>query len=721
MKEIFLYPAGITILMYFLGYGIASYLTPKKIAFFAFWLAPWYTIVGVSVGLTILSLMGIPIAYSTIPLTLVLATLSLKTWFYDKIRVTIGWREVILASVVGVSILVNLAPLWRNDKILTTVSLGNNDAIIYATVPEYLQKGTIFSRLLVDGHEGKYDYNGISNLIRIGYRWGTPITMGYLLEVTGLRGYQFTYLFQVLLFAWMIPLVYVLLVVMTGKESKLGLILTAGLTAANANLLYMLYHNFAGQVFFWGLQLLFWIHVFSKKSERNDFLIGIIVASVFYSYHEGSIFLLAPFGIYLLISRNWQTMWRVATTTLLLGGVAAIHSIMFDIQQAQLVNGPIGWDIFRKINPFANPVELLGLWDIHTSPALPWIVAWSLSGLILVILARGMWKASGRGMIMVMVGLYLPMIVWTTWGNNNFFAYNRVVTYVLPVVLPWFVAGWIDIADKKRYLGLGVGVILIVASLWSGGRLIRRFTYNHITVDRSLMSLSELANNPSITEPIYLSEVVEGMGYYWRQIWTEYFLYPQKELVSSANLQEFKNGIVPEDALILVSKELWYRPPKLLFEQVVWENGFYKLGRRCLSDDCLLKNSKQLQTIEFGKTQYDDTILIDGWSTPENDHRWANEKTASIWWVTEKNMTKTQLKITATSFIDGQTVRVFVNDELCRKLALSREWSEYTIELPKVQLGKHLVSFEFDKVENPDAASGDKRELAVDFRRISFE
>jgi|GEM_PF-3101853 len=722
MKEIFLYPAVITILIYILGYGLAVYLSPKKILPLAVWLAPWYTIVAVSVGLTILSLVGIAISYSAIPLTILLGGLTAKAWFRDEIRCKIGWREVVLAIVVGVSILVNLAPLWRNDKILTTVSLGNNDAIIYATVPEYLQKHTIFSRLLADGKEGQYDYNGISNLIRIGYRWGSPITMAYLLEITGLRGYQLTYLFQVLLFAWMLPLVYVLLVVIRKAESKLGLLMATGLTAANANLLYMLYHNFAGQVFFWGLELLFWIHIFSKESQKNDWIIGTIVASVFYSYHEGAVFLLMPLGLWLLFNREkWQVIMRIAGVTWLLGAVAIVHSLVFDLQQAKLINGPIGWELFRLINPFANPIEGLGLWNIHASPALPRIIAWVGSGIVLLITGLGVYWAKGRTIILGMVGFYLLMIGWTTWAQSNFFAYNRVITYVLPILIVWFVNGWLQVEKRAHFIGWGVGVGLLVLSLLSGEKLIRRFTYNHLTVDRSLMSLTELAKNPQIAEPIYLSEVVEGMGYYWRQIWTEYFLYPPKEVVSTANLQEFQNGVVPGNALILVSKEPWYHPPRFLFEEIVWENGFYRLGRLCVSGNCLTNNADKLQEIVFGLTEYDDTILITGWSTPENDHRWANEKSSSLWWITNKSSSNHQLVITATSFIKGQTIDIYLDEKWLRQVAITSEWGIYQIPLPEVSYGKHLIRMEYGEVSKPDLASGDSRDLAVDFRRISFE
>ena len=46
-------------------------------------------------------------------------------------------------------------------KILTLVSLGNNDALVYASGADYLRDHTLLENLVLDRQEGIYDYIGV--------------------------------------------------------------------------------------------------------------------------------------------------------------------------------------------------------------------------------------------------------------------------------------------------------------------------------------------------------------------------------------------------------------------------------------------------------------------------------------------------------------------------------------------------------------------------------
>ncbi len=593
MKLILISTFLVIIVLFGVGYGYSSLLTPKKLRNLLFWLSPWYAVFLISLLFTVLSLGDFPVAPLATPFTFLSVLLSLRkaytNWKIHPFRIL--KRDLALSALVGITLIFNLLPLLKTQRLLTTVSLGNNDALVYASVPEYLRENTIFDARL-SGMNAVYDYKGIYNLLNTGYRWGTPILSSYLLTLLKLEGYQLAYLLQAILFSLMLPLVYILFTVFFPKKSGIYALFSSAIVGFNAHLLYMLYHNFAGQIFFWGAStfyLIFFLLLTQsfKKSPKTrtqiELILGVVLSSLYVSYHEGAVFLTGPTVIIMLLlflikkSRApLRSLGTIFLTMLILSAVSVAHGVKFDLEQSKLVGGFIGWQVFRDKIPFANPFEMFGFRSIHSFPPLGRYSAFILSALTLITLFVGVRKSRRFISLSGFLFVYAIFISWTYFVHHNFFAYNRVITYILPSLTPLLVGGISFL--KSKYYPRRVLIILLAMGIYSGTTLSLLFSRQHIVVDRGLISLKDLSSQ-RVEEPIYLSDVITKEGYYWYQIWTEYFLYPSKTIVTPLNIHLFsQDSTVPNNPLILAPKSPWLPGSDLSFSRIIWENGFYTLG-----------------------------------------------------------------------------------------------------------------------------------------------
>ena len=255
MILIFLYSILTIFILFFLGFGLTLLLAPKQLHPYTFWLTPWFTVVFLIFFLTIFSLAGLSVNQICPYLIGFLLFLNFYAFWKKKLRYNFRLKEdILIGLLIATSIVFNLSPLIRNDKILTTISMGNNDVIVYAQTPEYLVNHSIFEYFQTKVIDLKPTDEVTGNLLFRGFRWGTPLLSSFFLNIFQIKGYQYTYLFQTILFGLTIPLIYILFSTLY-KPKILGLILSTFLFMFNSNLLYMLYHDFFGQVFFWGVEL----------------------------------------------------------------------------------------------------------------------------------------------------------------------------------------------------------------------------------------------------------------------------------------------------------------------------------------------------------------------------------------------------------------------------------------------------------------------------------
>jgi len=740
MFSILFYGVLIILILYILGYGLTLLLSPKILRPYSVFLMPWFAIIFLILSLVTLSLAGLSVSVVSPFIISFLLVLDLFVIFRTKLKPSINWKELtMVGSIMGAVFILALLPLLRHDKFLTTISMGNNDASVYAVTSDYLVTHSIQEFLNTPMNPLKTGDAGVGNLIYNVFRWGTPILPAFFQNVLNLGGYQLEYLMQVVLFVLCLPLVMVLSKILY-KISFLSLGFILIIFGFNANLLYMLFHNFFGQVLFWGLEMFMLIMFFlyfrndeknNKKISKFDVITGSTIAVLFLSYHEGAIFIITPLLVLLILkfvlkdnlNNYWNKLFKIGFITILLSFPSIVNAIKMDLMQASAIDAPIGWNLFRQNLPYANPFEMMGFYSIHAFEPLPLLIAVILSIAVILVIAMGIAKSKGKIISLSFVSIYLIFYIWSSILHHNFFAYNRVVTYTLPLILVLFAIGFDFLLQKRRKVMIFVMIILIGLEMFFAIKLVRRFTRERILVEKSFISLSELQKS-SVDEPIYLPQLITNSGSYWGQIWTEYFLYPDKDVVSPANFGAV-DSVIKDKSLVLIPKdERYYAAPKILEYETVWENEYYLLGRLCNSDKCLLESNEDLSKIAVGKNNYEDSLFLLGWDKSEGDSRWANAEESSLRLVT-KDIYTTKLTLEASSLSEPQEVVVYIDNELLGKIKVGTQWKRYSLPIDYfLESGVHKIKLSYLHGYRPmDLIPGnlDGRTLYINLKKISLE
>ena len=228
-------------ILFFLGYGLTLLSIPNKLKPYAFWLSPWFAMFFLIFFLVIFSLFAFSVKQISPFLIVFLSLLTISAFFKKKFRYKIRFKEdIVIAIFIIISIIFNTSPLIRREKILTTLSLGNNDVIIYASGPDYLVTHSIAESYLSESKPLKPTEYGFMGMLKENFRLGSPIIVSFFLNLFHLKGYQYIYLFETILFGLAIPLTFLLFKFLY-KDSIYGLLLCLFLFSFNVNLLYILY------------------------------------------------------------------------------------------------------------------------------------------------------------------------------------------------------------------------------------------------------------------------------------------------------------------------------------------------------------------------------------------------------------------------------------------------------------------------------------------------
>lgn len=735
---IIFFPVISIIVLFLLGFGITFLILPKSLKPFWLWISPWSTIITSIFILVITSLFGLSVKQVIWPLIFILIFVDLYSIYKVKEKIRINIKEdCLLFCFVILSLILNLSPLIRRDRIITTISLGNNDVISYTTAGDYLKNNSISKSFK------EYPEESTGVLLIHAFRWGTPIVNSFFLTLFNFDGYQYTYISQAILFSLFIPLCYVLFKILYG-QNILGLVLVCIITGFNSNLLYILYHDFFGQVLFWGIEILLYIFFYSylfseviifEKYSVYDYIIGILISVLFFSYHEPAVFMFAPIGLFLLFSWIFskkkvftyiKALIRIASIILIVGSTSVIRAIILAYQQAFMVdpNQPIGWQLFRNKISYANPFEAMGFWSIHNFNPMPNTIAIILSFFVVLIIILGILKSKYRILTISHLIIFLLFYYWTIISQENFFAYNRALTYTLPLLIILFSIGLVNLYKKKKIILLII-VILISLELWSVINFNKRFIREHVAVEKSYISILDLRNK-NIKEPIYDESYINIETPLWKRMWIRYFLYSKNisSVPTLTNSQQFENNI-PDNGLVLISKPTpWQDSLKIIFKDIIWENEYYQLGHICNNNDCLEKSKYKLNEILIGENEFEDSLLINGWNIKEGKTRWANKSESTLRLVT-MDVYPTKLTFEALSLSKPQEITVYLDDELLGKMSIDKGWKNYSLPINYLlDQGVHKIKFVYSNGYRPiDIIPDnlDSRTLYVNFKKITIE
>lgn len=705
MKSLIFYSVILLMIEYGLGFGIARKILPKTLKEYALIMAPWVLNIFVILVMVIGSLLGVHGKYMAGGLMIGLLFLT----FLERKGFKLTKSTIIVMFIVSVCVVLSNSPLVLRDKFLTTISLGNNDVIAYASNADYLVENSIRDNFR------QYVILPVANLLQDGYRWGTPLLSTFFLSLTNSPAWKLTYLIQTIIFSTMLPLGYVLYKLWYGKGGHLALIVPI-LIGFNANLLYMLYHNFFGQVVFWGVELVLVILAsayFLKQEKRLEWLIGGAIAAMYMSYHEPALFVLVPLTLGAIITKNWQGLLRIAGIATIIGGISIMNATIFDFGQAFRGNPdqPIGWQVFRSESPLSNPFEVIGASSVHTAPPLSPTLAWSLSLMVVVLTTLGALRSKVSKYTLSLISFFALMFLWTSLGKNgNWFVFNRAYTYVLPLVLVMFVGGLAQVRRRSWRVILAMTIVSLV--MLQGARLTKKFVNAHLTVHAWYQTLAEVREEKYL-EPIYTSGMISPHLSIWDQVWIGYFLYPTID-----------QGTIPKEPvkdgnLVLMPKaNPWIRYPSYAFDQVIWENEYYKMGRWC-DASCLATYPGDLSEVVLGESNFEDSVLGTGWSSPERGGRWIEGQEARV--VLRADQRVNRILIEAQALAPKTLTKVYIEGKLVGDIEFSIEREAHELKIFLTE-GVHEVTLKSDRTASPSelGLGADLRKLSIRVSKISL-
>src|SRR3989344_5025410 len=649
---------------------------------YIFWLAPWVGTIVIAILGGYMSMASMPMMQGAPYLIIVSALALLLAAKNRKITFDLS-REFFGLLILTATILVfNILPLVFRVGFPTTISPGNLDPLAYISSGEFLIKHGVFGNT--------FDYplhpflKGSGAIIRYRFRWGRAVILSFFSQLLHSGAYRYYSVLITIYFALTYPLVY----------------------------------------------------IFARKLFPSDkvswppmaFLIGLTLCSITTLYPEGFLLSYIPLVgfavLHLIMKRNyWEVvrLFKITVLTVLLNPVTFVTMVRWATGlagRAAVDTGPIGWEPIR----FALPFEALGFYNLYYSRDLPLILDLLLGGVVVYLVVFALTKIKQKLLLVNYLVLFGAFYIYFHFVNSNFFVYHRAITYSIFIYSALFAVGLSILINRlSKKIMLAVFLSLMILSFRSTYRTIFQFYHHMRIVDRSLISLSELNNNNPIKTPLITSDVYSPNYDVWTRLWREYFLKDIK-LVTISNLNSVEKSVNKNTPILLEKDQSQSYTPAFLMTGIIWENQYYKLGHICLEEECLVESQENLSTLDFANAPYQDSLLTEGWSIREANHRWVASDEARL-----KLVSKTVPRVItfhASTYKEPQNIKVYVNDYYVGNKAIVSKLEQYTLPLLGVcQYGVNNIRMVFSKGYSPAQLSDslDTRVLYANFLSISLE
>ena len=588
--EILILLLKIIFILFFVGYGFTAVLIPNKLRKDSFFIIPWIGLIFITVIGIALSMTQIPLAQSKYIIFAIASAMIIYSFVIKKTLFSFSKDTILVGILTIVCLLFNLYPLLIKFGYATTISLSNLDALSYVNVGEHLINNPIFNRpeiLSTQPH-----FRAVGDLLYYGYRWGSPLILGFFSSVLELRSYKIYSILITLLFSISFPLVYLLAKKLINKSSKLLIFLTFLTYGMNSIILYMLYNVFFAQFIFTGIFILTLILLYSYFSDENfrkpqfntyDLLIAFAFSSLSSIYSEGLVFATTPMVIFLFLklfskerSAVFILMFKIAVLVLIINpftigtSMLGVSKLFFSSTKPLF----IGWEKVR----YATPLEMTGFYNLFYYKDLSRALSMLLSIPIVGICLFGLSKIRNKLFIisyLLIFGLFY-FIYWFIYPNYYF--HLKLVSYFLFIFSIIFSIGLVSVTKKfkNKHLLLLALVLFSFLAFRSSYRTIYQLYYHPRSVDRKLMSLEQLNGNDKIKSAFYTADVFLGEYDLWKRLWQEYLL-DKKTIITRTNYLDEKN--LESVKLVLSEKDIQeYDHNKLIYKSIIWENEYYKLG-----------------------------------------------------------------------------------------------------------------------------------------------
>ena len=591
MLEIIALAVGIYLLLLVVGRGVFELLVDDQaIRAYSFFLSPWFGVCMIAILGVWTSMLGLTMDQSSWLILAVGGILTSYTLIKKKVvKINISEQLLIgLLLIIGLGF--NLYPLLTKVGFATTISLSNLDPISYSTVADYLRTHTV-----LDGS----DYVpfsptswSIGDLLHYSYRWGSPLLLSFFSSLLVLPAFKIYSVLLNLLFAMSFPVVYVLARYLFNYKLQFSSLLIIFFTYfLNSTLLYMLYNVFFAQFVFSGVfissMLIFLMSVkrFKFKNWKiypSDIALGIVLSATSSLYPEGLFLMLLPIFTWMVIKIfQKKSLVYLKTFKILILGILLNPRTMFTairqlikviISSSQATT--IGWEMIRS----ANPMELLGLYNLYYSRPLPELIAIALGLIFILMWTIGFVQIKQKIAVSAYLIVFLMTYFTTRVVGQNFFTYHRSLTYTLFIYIILFTVffdSFVRFFRSTKAKALFV-VLVGVLSFRSAYRTLYQFYWHHEAIDKSLISLQAL-NQSNIKQTFYTADVFMGEYHLWNRLWQEYFLTNQK-IVSKQNFTTDEKLISGPLPVLAEKKVLEKNGVKLVYQDKIWENDYYILG-----------------------------------------------------------------------------------------------------------------------------------------------
>ena len=589
--EILILLLKIILVLFFVGYGFTAVFIPEKLRRDAFWLSPWFGTIFIAVFGVILSMAKIPILQAKYVIIIASTILFLLAVYNKKSLFHFSKETIILGFFTAISILFNLYPLLTKAGFPTTISLGNLDPISYVHTADYLVNHTVFDGGTFEHYKPFLWATG--DLLHNGYRWGTPMVLGFLSNIFGLKSYQVYSILITVFFGLSFPVTFILAKQIIKKKESYVLLFLIFLTQAfNSTMLYMLYNVFFAQFIFLGIFITTLILLHAYFSENNnilrslnkyDFLVAMCLSSLTTLYVEGIFFILIPLFIFIflkLFKKEYSFLIYGIKILLLLLVINPMSfgnalRVNYKVFMSTTKIGVIGWEKIR----YAIPFEMLGFYNLYYSRPIPILIK-IISSLVLIgIMIWGYIKSKQKLFVASFMGFFIFLYLIFAFYFKNFFTYHRTITYTTFFISILFSIGILSIFDqlKNKTVTAIIVVIFTLMSIRSSYRTMYQLYWHPRMVDKSLISLTELNNKKSFASAFYTSDVFLGEYDLWKRLWREYML-SDKQIVTRQNYPT-ERGFLKGIKLVLSEKNyLEGEGKKIIYKNIVWENEYYLLG-----------------------------------------------------------------------------------------------------------------------------------------------
>lgn len=694
------------------GYGVTGYIIPKYIGSYRKWFIPWVGLMCIILAVISLNFLGLTISFVKFPLIIILSIITVIVFIKknNRIDLLMTMSDVIIIMIMILSLIITLLPMaWTSN--MTSLTLGNNDSVIYSSAAKFLEDNTILGDR-IGNPQIPITITKESVLSINSERWGSVVLLSFFSNLLGFQPEELIYVLMSLLFALTVPLIYTITKFLFSNIKDSTSLLITLIVSLNINIYYIFFNNFFGQIVWYGLFYIFIILVEAKSNELNKKLdiryiisLAIVVNANLVIYLEALPFIIIPYAIYVFYLAFYRKKFNLLKESLLAAVLTvALNPLAIKALFLTLVmqsNGTNGWDMPR----YAEPLDWVGLNNILYKYQLPRFVSLIFNCFVVMLVIKSINQIKSKAWTIIIILIYSLFLLFFYDLRHYSYGYFKAMTYVVPLVVILFCYGISDliirIPKPAKVLAITIVVLIELTNL----AMLEKEMINKIRIDKwyvqsKYQSLTEVNENSNVNKPIYINNESYKNTDYWETLWKAYYLdekpiilSKQNGYLSSATIMEMPST----NDLILNDKSSSKLAFGVINRDIIWENDYYTLSDFKIA-------------YKFSNSWYP----IEGLGT-NNNWRWMN-LFGEILIVSDEDQI-VNMSFNMASYNKNTVITLYSNEEQVNSFDINTNSQIYDT---KLSLNKGLNKIVFNSNGKNEKPMNDPRELSVVIQDINF-